>query len=84
MNRHLHFLKTEPGVVGLCIRGNANKDSWRNIAIYYNAKRAGARVELNERWRVAVAGRKIDTAGKQQVQGPVEIPPIAMLLLFQE
>ena len=82
--KHLHFLKTNPGVVGYCIKDNANNDPWKNIAVFYNAHKWPARVELGGEWRVAVAGKQIDLAGTERVHGPLDIAPVSMLILFQE
>lgn len=84
VNQHLHFLITEPGVVGYMLADHANNDPWRNIAVFYNANRFAVRVALAGAWRVAAAGTEIDFDAKQQVRDFAEVPPVAMLVLFQD
>ncbi|MCJ8165077.1 type I pullulanase [Pontibacter sp. E15-1] len=81
---HLRFVPSAPGFVGYYIEGHANSDSWKNIAIFYNANKTQVRVELEGTWQVAVAGRSVHAEGMQQVHGPVLMQGLSMLLLFQE
>ncbi len=84
VNEHLQFVPSESGFVGFYIRGHANEDRWKNIGVFYNANKASKRVMLDGEWQVAVAARAIHPEGMQLVHGPIAMPPLSMLLLFQE
>ncbi|RDV16728.1 type I pullulanase [Pontibacter diazotrophicus] len=81
---HLEFVKTSPGLVGFLLKGNANNDSWKNILIYYNANKSAVRFTSRDEWQVAVKGKTINQAGIETVRNEVEVPPVSMLMLFQE
>ncbi|MFD3003286.1 type I pullulanase [Pontibacter toksunensis] len=82
--RHLEFLHTAPGLVGFLLHHNANNDSWKNILVYYNAHKSAVRMTITGEWSVAVKGKRIDPAGADKVSQEVEIPPVSMLMLYQE
>lgn len=81
---NLEFVKTAPGLVGYLLKEHANNDSWKNILVYYNANKSAVRFTLKGEWQIAVKGKSIDLSGTESVIQEVEIPPVSMLVLFQE
>ncbi|RNI33289.1 type I pullulanase [Rufibacter immobilis] len=84
VNQHLQFLITEPGLVGYLLKDHANGDSWKNILVYYNGRPSATQVSLQGTWTVAAEGEHIHLKGSRNVSGSVHIPPVSMLILFQE
>jgi pullulanase len=84
LNKHLEFIATEPGLVGYLLKDHANNDPWKNILVYYNANKKPASININGEWTVATQGDKIDQKGIQKAANTVKIPPVSMLILFQE
>ncbi len=82
--RHLVFTVTEAGLVGFQLKDHANGDSWKNILVFYNARKKAVRVPAKGEWSVAVKGDRISPEGFEKVQDETEIPPLSMLMLFQE
>ncbi len=83
---HLSFFDMKKaGVVGYQISGAANGDSWEEIIVIYNAGKEDYIFELPEgTWQVAVKDTWIVNEGIEEVMVNVEIPPISMMVLFQE
>lgn len=84
LQKHLEFTLTEPGLVGYQLKDNANKDHWKSIAVYYNARKEAAAVQLEGKWFVAVEGSEFMQEAKKSVSKQTEVPPLSMLILFQE
>ncbi|WP_347158829.1 type I pullulanase [Pontibacter chitinilyticus] len=84
LQKHLEFTTTKPGFIGYVLKDHANKDSWKNIRVYYNATQTAVPVTLEGSWQTAVAGQEIALDGKRKVSGQVEVPPVSMLVLFQQ
>lgn len=85
VNEHLEFIKTEPGLIGYHIKGNANGDSWKNILVYYNARKSAVNIPLEGYWMIASDGEKFELgATKQIADRQVTVPPVAMVVLYQE
>ncbi|GAB3530038.1 type I pullulanase [Pontibacter brevis] len=82
--KHLEFVETAPGLVVFLLKGNANNDSWKNIMVYYNANKSAVRLTVKGEWHIAVKGRTIDPTGAEKVRQEVEVPPISMLMLYQD
>ncbi len=83
VQQNLKFLETEAGLVGYILKDHANNDSWKNIIVYYNARKTPAKVALQGEWSVALLGNEIDERGTRKVKNAVEIPPVSALILFQ-
>ncbi|WP_181304371.1 type I pullulanase [Rufibacter sp. XAAS-G3-1] len=84
VNQHLEFTVTEPGLVGYQLKDHAHGDSWQNILVYYNAREIAAEIPLTGEWKVAALGETIKLKGGKKVKGTVAIPPVSMLVLYQE
>ncbi|PRY04643.1 pullulanase [Pontibacter ummariensis] len=84
VNKHLHFTVSEPGLIGYQIRDHAHNDKWKNIRVYYNARKSPAAIKLDGAWQVSVSGQDIDLKGSRTVKDKVVVPPVSMLVLFQE
>lgn len=89
---HLQFLefKHPDNIVGYTISGNANGDQWREILVVFNGNRTQRQLYLPEgEWIVTLDGQQIDEAGIRKVSGgddtgPIMLPPISAMVLFQE
>ncbi len=81
---NLEFKEETNGLIGYQIKNNANSDKWKNILVVYNANPKVAAYELNETWQVAVLGDSFSLEGTKSVKNKVTIPPISMMVLFQE
>lgn len=82
----LHFLPVkESGVVAYRISGNANGDSWKEIIVVYNANTKNHLFTLPEgNWKIAVKDTWIVQEGIEDATGEVSVPPISMMVLFQD
>ncbi|GGK58747.1 type I pullulanase [Rufibacter glacialis] len=84
VNRHLAFVPSEPGLVGFLLKDHAHGDSWKNILVYYNSRETAIEVQLQGQWTVAAEGEAVQLQGGRLVQDQIAIPPVSMLVLFQE
>jgi pullulanase len=84
LHKHLEFTTTAHGIVGFLLKDHANNDTWKNTMVYYNANMFNVRVDIPGEWRVAALGTSIDMSGKKKVEHHISIPPVSMLMLFQE
>ncbi|WP_205501930.1 type I pullulanase [Rufibacter psychrotolerans] len=84
VNQHLEFVATEPGLVGYQLKDHAHGDSWKNILVYYNGRPTPANISLPGDWKVAVEGETIKPKGGRKVRGTLAVPPVSMLILYQE
>ncbi|MCC9136032.1 type I pullulanase [Pontibacter silvestris] len=83
LKQHLEFVVTKPGLIGYMLKDHANQDNWKNILVYYNANTSAATVPVTGDWAIAVVGQDISLNRKEKVSGKVEVPPVSMLVLFQ-
>lgn len=81
---NLEFKKTENGLISFQISNSANKDSWRNIYVIYNARTTSLKYELEGDWHLAVLGNDFSSGKNQIIKGSVEVPAISMVILFQK
>ncbi len=82
VRKNLEFKMTENGLISYQISNHANGDDWKNIYVIYNAKPEVVNYKLDGKWTLAVIGDQFDTT--QTVEGTVKVPPISMLIAFQE
>ena len=79
----LTFFENKPGLVGYQISDNANGDEWKEIIVYYNSNTTNQVVDISGTWTVAALGSNINEKGIQNVSNQVSIPPVSMLIAFQ-
>lgn len=80
--KYLEFKRVEHGLIAYQISNHANGDRWKNICVVLNARPEAVRYALQGSWKVAVQG---DTFGlNTTVRNTVEVPPISMMILYQE
>ncbi|WP_207432614.1 type I pullulanase [Sabulibacter ruber] len=84
VSQHLEFLTSEPGLVGYKLKDNAHGDSWKNILVYYNARETATDIPLEGDWTVAVEGETIKLKGGRKVKDSIAVPPVSMLILYQD
>lgn len=82
--RHLEFTTTLYAVVGFKLKDHANNDPWKNIAVYYNARNEYVDIRLEGRWKRAVWQDEFDFEGKKMFIDGFKIPPISMLVVYQD
>ncbi|MFH4965013.1 type I pullulanase [Gaetbulibacter sp. M235] len=82
VRKNLEFKITENGLISYQISNHANGDDWKNIYVIYNARPEVVNYKLDGKWTMAVIGDHFDTS--QTVEGNVKVPPISMLIAFQE
>jgi pullulanase len=82
--KHLKFSTTAPGLIGYLLKDHANHDSWKNIAVYYNARHSEAPITLKGEWYLAVEGTDIIPDAKRKVKDKYKVAPLSMLILYQE
>ncbi len=92
LQKHLSFFEIEqPLLVGYQISGNANKDSWKDILVFYNANATDQEVELPlGEWMVVATKYDIEESGStidgfNEVQkGKTSIPKRSILILVDK
>ncbi len=84
VRQHLTFKRVENGLISYQISDHANKDSWKNILVIYNAKEQPVSYTLDGAWQIAVIGDRFDLDQGPMVDGSVEVPGISMLVAFQK
>ncbi|WP_210466350.1 type I pullulanase [Rufibacter roseolus] len=84
VNKHLEFKTTFPGLVGYQLKDHAHGDSWKNILVYYNGRETAADIRLNGEWTVAAEGETLQLQGGRKVKDKIAVPPVSMLILYQE
>ncbi|GAA4274719.1 type I pullulanase [Aquimarina gracilis] len=84
VNNNLVFKTVENGLISYQISNHANKDSWKNIYVIYNANKKAVNYKLNGEWQLAVLGDNFDQEGTQRVTGTIAVPPISMCVVFQK
>ncbi|MHA7057300.1 type I pullulanase [Aquimarina sp. M1] len=81
---NLEFTNDKNGLISYQISNNANGDSWKNIYVIYNSNPKAITHDLKGNWKIAVSGNTFDFEGKKIVKNKVVVPPISMMILFQE
>ena len=83
VREHLEFKSEEDGLVSYQISNNANKDSWKEIYVVYNAKTQSVDYNMEGAWQLAVLGDRFDLDGGTQIVDQVEVPAQSMAVLFR-
>jgi len=83
VRKKLRFIDTEPGTVAYMISGNANRDTWREIYVCYNAQSTAVKIELEGKWQLAVLGDQVNEQGIKEISGSVDVPAVSMLIAFR-
>ena len=84
IRRHLRFIISPHKTVGFKITGNANKDSWKELLIFYNFQDNWIRFQLDEEKRLGIvvdekrAGTKVFNKFKAD---NVKVPPVSAMIL---
>ncbi|AXT49568.1 type I pullulanase [Aquimarina sp. BL5] len=84
VRENLEFKEDKNGLISYQIKNNANGDSWKNILVVYNSNPKAIAYQLNETWQVAVLGGNFDFEETKNVKSKINIPPISLMVLFQE
>ncbi|MEA3444601.1 MAG: type I pullulanase, partial [Bacteroidota bacterium] len=83
VREHLKFFKTQQGLLGFTITGNANGDSWSEILIYYNVNHKAKYIDLHGDWNLAVLGKRVNEKGMVMISEKIKIPGISMMIAFR-
>ena len=81
---NLEFKEDKNGLISYQISNNANGDRWKNIYVIYNANSEAIMHQLKGNWRIALLGDTFDLKGTKGVKEEITVPPISMVVLFQE
>ena len=81
---NLEFKKVENGLISYQISNHANGDAWNNIFVVYNARTQAVNYEIDGEWQLAVMGDEFYFEGGKIIEASVEVPPLSMLVAFQE
>ena len=84
IKKHLTFLDSPANTVAFELKGNANKDKWKNIIVMYNPNNTAQALTLPAgKWKIKQLGT--DTKHPSAyVEGSVEAAPISTIVLYQE
>ena len=82
VRQNLEFKTIEHGLVSFQLKNNANGDQWKNILVVYNARAELVDYPLEGQWSIAVLGDNF--ASDAQRENLIQVPPISMLVLYQE
>ncbi len=81
---NLEFKENKNGLISYQISNHANGDSWKNIFVVYNSNPKPTAYQLIGDCKIAVLGDDFDMEGKKIAKNKVAVPPISMMILFQE
>lgn len=88
VREHLTFLEEVPGnTIAFWLRDHAGGDRWRHIVVVYNPNRYEVEVALPGAglWEVSAYGMKAgDGPVAPPVSGAARVPPLSMMMLFQQ
>ncbi|WP_159950408.1 type I pullulanase [Polaribacter septentrionalilitoris] len=84
IQENLVFLTSEDGLVAYQLKNNANKDSWKDILIIFNAKTNSINYKLEKTWHIAVLEDDFYFNGQETVSNKISIPRISMVILYQK
>lgn len=88
VNRHFKEFKSDQNIVGYTLSEYANGDSYKNIAVIYNANPVPANVKLPSvaDWKVIVNDVKAGTEvlGTFKNTNMVTVAPLSMMILYDE
>lgn len=84
VQKHLIFDEAGDGIVSFTISDNANRDLWKNIKVFYNARTSEVPFALEGTWKKAVWQNTFATRPQETVNGSVKLPPLSMTVLIQE
>jgi pullulanase len=82
VQQNLQFDTIEHGLISYQIKNNANGDKWKNILVVYNARAEEFEYSLEGQWNIAVLGDNFSLS--DQAAEHIIIPPVSMLVLYQE
>ena len=80
---NLQFKQIENGLISYQISNHANGDTWKNILVIYNANPKPVNYTLDETWQLAVMGDTFTLDNGKTLQNSVKVPPISVLIAFQ-
>lgn len=83
IRRNLEFKHIENGLVSYQISNHANGDDWNTILVIYNANPKPISYTLDGAWQLAVLGDTFAFDNGKPLQNSVEVPPISMLIAYQ-
>ena len=88
IKKHLEFIELSreyTKTVAFILKDNANKDSWKNIAVIYNGEPEKAvSIELPKgNWNVVVDKNTAGTEVLRVVKNKVEVEPLSICVLYQ-
>ena len=82
---HLSFLASPNNTLMFELSGHANGDSWENILVIYNPKKARVRCDLPPgNWAIVVSQDRISTEYLGRASGRVVVPAISCMILCQD
>ncbi|WP_369808425.1 type I pullulanase [Prevotella sp. KH2C16] len=83
VRRHLHFLPTEPCLVGFYIDGREVGDSWNRIVVILNSSKESREVAIPEgSYTVVCCDGVIDETGNEKIEGgKVVVDPQSALII---
>lgn len=80
---NLEFKRVENGLLSYQLSNHANGDDWKNILVIYNATPKPISYTLDGTWQLAVLGDTFTLDNGETLQNSVEVPPISMLIAYQ-
>lgn len=86
IQENLSFLdQQERGVVAYLLKGNAAKDTWKEIIVIFNGNQEAKKVAIpSGTWKVVLDGKSINEDGLYQIVGPeLVIDYSSTILLFR-
>lgn len=86
IHAHLAFYDTPAGTILFTLNGHANGDPWKTIAVAYNQKPEAVPVQLpSAGWNVVVEDTRAGVTPLRYAEGSqIDIPPISMIVLYQD
>ncbi|OON90802.1 MAG: type I pullulanase, partial [Candidatus Epulonipiscium fishelsonii] len=88
VNQCFQDFKSDDNIVGYLLKDHANGDTYKNIAVIYNANTESKDVELpfTADWNVVVNNRKAGTSVLETLDNTntVSVAPLSMMVLYDE
>ncbi len=87
VERNLRFMNVAtPCVVGFTLNNHANGDAWKEIVVIFNGNKTDQAVDIPAgKWQIAAADGRIDTEGKETLDGgKIHIKGISALIVFRK
>ncbi|MCX8130519.1 MAG: type I pullulanase [Clostridia bacterium] len=84
IRKHLTFIPSQNNSVAYVIKDNANKDSWKNILVAYNANTTAVQIDIPKaRWNVVVKGNKAGTGTiRTEKCSKLSIEPLSAVVMY--